>query len=195
MSFALCCTCTGLSCFGKCCSSITKQSSTITRVMYTVFFFTFSVCSWAWYERGIEWYRQSFPNSILHLDCSEDVCFGIMSVYRIMSVLFFFYLIHAIISSICPESSLNAQWWGLQITSLIIWVIVSFFIPNIVFQGWAWIALVLGTVFILVQLVLLVEFAHSWSESCLKISFFAIFNFVDPGIGVSRLCTGSSTGI
>jgi len=43
-----------------------------------------------------------------------------------------------------------------------------FFIPNVAFIGFGWIALIGSGVFILIQLILLVDFAHSWNESWVK---------------------------
>ena len=48
-------------------------------------------------------------------------------------------------------------------------VIVTFFIPNGFFIFWGdYVALIGATIFILLGLVLLVDFAHSWSETCLE---------------------------
>ena len=46
-------------------------------------------------------------------------------------------------------------------------VVVSFFIPNGFFIFWGnYISVIGATIFILIGLVLLVDFAHSWSETC-----------------------------
>jgi hypothetical protein len=51
----------------------------------------------------------------------------------------------------------------------LILVIVSFVIPNGFFIFWGdFVALIGATIFILFGLVLLVDFAHSWSETCLE---------------------------
>jgi len=48
-------------------------------------------------------------------------------------------------------------------------VVITFFIPNGFFIFWGdYIALIGATIFILLGLVLLVDFAHSWSETCLE---------------------------
>ena len=48
-------------------------------------------------------------------------------------------------------------------------VVVSFFIPNGFFMFWGnYIAMIGATIFIILGLVLLVDFAHSWSETCLE---------------------------
>lgn len=61
------------------------------------------------------------------------------------------------------------RWWGPKVFLWLVLVVVSFFIPNGFFMFWGnYIALIGATVFILLGLVLLVDFAHSWSETCLE---------------------------
>ncbi|PKC63849.1 TMS membrane protein/tumor differentially expressed protein, partial [Rhizophagus irregularis] len=60
-------------------------------------------------------------------------------------------------------------WWGVKIIGWIIFVVASFFIPNQFFMFWGnYIALIGATLFILIGLVLLVDFAHTWSETCIE---------------------------
>jgi hypothetical protein len=48
-------------------------------------------------------------------------------------------------------------------------IVVAFFIPNGFFIFWGnWVALIGACLFILLGLVLLVDFAHTWSETCLE---------------------------
>jgi serine incorporator 1/3 len=50
-----------------------------------------------------------------------------------------------------------------------VFVVISFFIPNGFFMFWGnYVSLIGATLFILLGLVLLVDFAHSWSETCLE---------------------------
>jgi len=44
-------------------------------------------------------------------------------------------------------------------------LVIVFFVPNVAFIGFGWIALIGSGLFILIQLILLVDFAHSWSET------------------------------
>lgn len=60
------------------------------------------------------------------------------------------------------------RWWGPKILAWLGLVIASFFIPNGFFAFYSRYISILGsTVFIFIGLVLLVDFAHSWSERCL----------------------------
>jgi len=57
------------------------------------------------------------------------------------------------------------DWWVLKILVLIGIAVVFFFIPNAGFIYYGYFALGGSAVFIVLQLVLLVDFAHKWSES------------------------------
>lgn len=61
------------------------------------------------------------------------------------------------------------SWWGPKVLLWLVLIVVSFFIPNGFFMVWGnYIALIGATMFIILGLVLLVDFAHSWSETCLE---------------------------
>ena len=74
----------------------------------------------------------------------------------------------------CPCFSVSMlmlfrSWWGPKVLAWLVLVVISFFIPNEFFMVWGnYIALIGATIFILLGLVLLVDFAHSWSETCLE---------------------------
>jgi serine incorporator 1/3 len=64
---------------------------------------------------------------------------------------------------------LMVSWWGPKVLLWLVFVIISFFIPNDFFVFWGdYVTLIGATAFILLGLVLLVDFAHSWSETCLE---------------------------
>jgi len=63
-----------------------------------------------------------------------------------------------------PRESLQHSWWSVKILLLICALVAVFFIPNFIFIGYAYVALVGSVLFILLQLILLVDFAHSWNE-------------------------------
>jgi hypothetical protein len=60
------------------------------------------------------------------------------------------------------------RWWGPKVLLWFFLLGISFVIPNGFFMVWGnYIALIGATIFILLGLVLLVDFAHSWTETCL----------------------------
>lgn len=61
------------------------------------------------------------------------------------------------------------RWWGPKVVAWLVLVLISWFIPNGFFIFWGnWVSPLGATVFILIGLVLLVDFAHSWTETCLE---------------------------
>lgn len=63
---------------------------------------------------------------------------------------------------------LISSWWGPKLLLWILFIVISFLIPNGFFAFWGnYISIIGATIFILVGLVLLVDFAHSWTETCL----------------------------
>ena len=62
-----------------------------------------------------------------------------------------------------------SRWWGPKVLLWLVLVVITFFIPNGFFMFWGnYVSLIGATLFILLGLVLLVDFAHSWSETCLE---------------------------
>jgi hypothetical protein len=67
------------------------------------------------------------------------------------------------------RAALQNGWWGPKVLLWLVLVAVSFFIPNPFFMFWGnYVSLIGATIFVLLGLVLLVDFAHSWSETCLE---------------------------
>lgn len=61
------------------------------------------------------------------------------------------------------------RWWGPKVLLWLVILILSFVIPNGFFMFWGnYVSLIGATLFILLGLVLLVDFAHSWTETCLE---------------------------
>lgn len=102
-------------------------------------------------------------------DCSSAV--GYMAVYRICFALVCFFSMMALLmigasSSRDPRSPVQNGFWAIKYMLVAGITIGAFFIPAGAFgTAWMWVGLLGGLLFILVQLVLLVDFAHSWSDS------------------------------
>lgn len=110
------------------------------------------------------------PNEYSSIDCAAAV--GYMAVYRIcFALVCFFGLMSTIMigakSSKDPRAAIQNGFWGLKYLIVIGLAIGAFFIPaNSSFGNvWMWIGLIGGFLFILVQLVYLIDFAHRWAES------------------------------
>lgn len=102
-----------------------------------------------------------------------QLCYGTMSVYRVCAALAVFHCLLALIMIRTQNrtdfrNSLQHSWWLPKLASLFILMVILFFIPNVAFLGFGWIALIGSGVFILIQLILLVDFAWSWNESWVR---------------------------
>lgn len=103
------------------------------------------------------------------LDCSYAV--GYMTVYRICFAFACFFALMGVImigakSSRDARAGIQNGFWGIKYMIVIAIAVGAFFIPEGSFGTfWMWIGLIGGVIFILVQLVLLVDFAHSWAEA------------------------------
>ena len=117
---------------------------------------------------------QKISYDYIKIDCPNGGCYGVLAVHRICFALALF---HAIIGASLigvkdtrsKRAAIQNGWWGPKILLWLALVAVSFVIPNPFFIFWGnYVSLVGATLFILLGLVLLVDFAHSWSETCLE---------------------------
>eukprot|EP01128_Nolandella_sp_AFSM9_P006945 TRINITY_DN3682_c0_g1_i1.p1 TRINITY_DN3682_c0_g1~~TRINITY_DN3682_c0_g1_i1.p1 ORF type:complete len:495 (-),score=108.13 TRINITY_DN3682_c0_g1_i1:52-1515(-) len=102
----------------------------------------------------------------------EQLCYGTMSVYRLCFALSVFHLVMALAmigvkSTKDMRHSIQHSWWSIKVLVLCALIVVSFFIPNVVFSPFAWVALIGAGLFVLIQVVLLVDFAHTVNEKLL----------------------------
>lgn len=92
-----------------------------------------------------------------------------MGVYRITAAVALYHAFLAILfikveSSRDPRASVQDGWWFFKFLFMIVFTVISFLIPPAAFIGYSWISLIGAILFILVQLILLVDLAHSLQE-------------------------------
>jgi len=106
------------------------------------------------------------------VDCGAAV--GYLAVYRLCfaMTLFFFFMALMMIgvkSSKDPRAGIQNGFWALKYLVLIGTIVGAFFIPedeNGTFgTTWMYFGLIGGFLFILIQLILVIDFAHRWAES------------------------------
>ncbi|TPX67577.1 hypothetical protein SpCBS45565_g03714 [Spizellomyces sp. 'palustris'] len=149
-------------------------SSTATRVGYAFMFVLTAVLSWImqsdWASRKLE----SISHGYLQLKCPQGDCYGYLAVIRIC---FATTLFHAIMSAIMYNvkssrdfrSSIQNGYWAWKLLAWAGLVILNFFIPNefFMFVG-KYLDIPGAFVFILIQIVLLIDFAYTFSETLLE---------------------------
>ncbi|OBZ72638.1 Membrane protein TMS1 [Grifola frondosa] len=155
-------------------SHVNCNSSIATRVGFAIIFCLNSMFAWLMKSPLIIEQIEKMSHGYLKMDCEGDKCYGVLAVHRICFALALF---HAILSASLigvkdtkdNRAAIQNGWWGPKALLWLVLVVVSFFIPNGFFMFWGnYVALIGASIFILLGLVLLVDFAHSWSETCLE---------------------------
>ncbi|KFQ15150.1 Serine incorporator 2, partial [Leptosomus discolor] len=156
-----------------CCPS--AKNSTVSRLLFTFFLFLGTLVSIIMIIPGVEKELHKLPGfcegsgSVLgvqtHVDCGSFL--GHKAVYRMgFAMAAFFFLFAAIM--VCPLLS-SRSFWFFKFLVLVGITVGAFYIPDGAFTSvWFYIGVVGSFLFILIQLVLLIDFAHSWSQLWLR---------------------------
>ncbi|XP_062268141.1 serine incorporator 1-like isoform X1 [Platichthys flesus] len=182
VTFASCvpCLCSSASCLMcSCCPS--SRNSTVTRVLYAFILLLGTIVACIMLSPGVgEQLRRipgfcedgagsSIPSLQANVNCEMFV--GYKAVYRVcfgMSMWFlgFSSLMINIKNSRDPRASIHNGFWFFKLAALVAVTVAAFYIPDGPFT-YLWFVVGSGGAFffILIQLVLLVDFAHSWNES------------------------------
>ncbi|NXU59976.1 SERC2 protein, partial [Turnix velox] len=159
-----------------CCPS--TKNSTISRLFFTFFLFLGTLVSVIMIIPGIEKELHKLPGfcegsgSVLgvhtHVDCSGFL--GHKAVYRMGFAMAAFFFLFAVImlcvrSSKDPRAAVQNGFWFFKFLVLVGLTVGAFYIPDGAFTSvWYHFGMVGSFLFILIQLILLIDFAHSWSQ-------------------------------
>ncbi|KAI5785084.1 serine incorporator/TMS membrane protein [Peziza echinospora] len=175
--------CLGSCCGAAACSALCSacgkcQNSIATRIAYAMIFLVNSIVSWVmltpWAIKKLEHLTLDyFP-----VTCLGAQCYGFVAVHRINFALGLFHFILALLlvgvnSSKHPRAALQNGYWGPKIIAWLTLVVLTFLIPEGFFIVWGnYFSMIGAVLFLLLGLILLVDLAHSWAETCLeKIEF------------------------
>ncbi|KIJ52532.1 hypothetical protein M422DRAFT_223091 [Sphaerobolus stellatus SS14] len=156
------------------CKSCNCNSSIATRVGFAFIFCLNSLLAWIMKTPFIVQQIEKLTFDYIKIECSGGGCYGLLAVHRICFALALFHgLLAASLIGVqdtrTKRAAIQNGWWGPKVLLWFILVALSFVIPNPFFIFWGnYVSLVGATIFILVGLVLLVDFAHTWSETCLE---------------------------
>jgi len=151
------CGCEAVKCCGQCGP---KRGS---RIPYLVVFFLFTALALILRYWG--------GPMLIHITwvgdyqvCNLDKCVGFGATYRISFTLFLFFLLHgiALYSSSCQK--LDQGFWMPKIGLLLLLLICCYMIPNDFYDIYTHIARIIGGVFLLLQIIILIDFAYAWNE-------------------------------
>lgn len=164
----LVCCCTSAAC--HCCTNKFKpKSSSATRAAYAVLFLFSSILAWTMETGWVDKMLASIPN--FPYNCPTGDCYsGNFAVARVLMAQAIFHIVLGVImikvqSSKDFRAGLQNGWWGPKFLVWIGLVVATFFIPNKFFHTYSMFAFGGASVFIFIQLVLLIDFAAKWSES------------------------------
>ncbi|KFO91527.1 Serine incorporator 2, partial [Buceros rhinoceros silvestris] len=163
-----------------CCPS--AKNSTISRLLFTFFLFLGTLVSIIMIIPGVEKELHKLPGfcegsgSVLgvqtHINC--DSFLGHKAVYRMGFAMATFFFLFAVImvcvhSSKDPRAAVQNGFWFFKFLVLVGITVGAFYIPDGAFTSvWFYFGVVGSFLFILIQLVLLIDFAHSWSQVWLR---------------------------
>ncbi|CAH2068736.1 unnamed protein product, partial [Iphiclides podalirius] len=173
----LACCCGSAAC-SLCCSACPScANSTSTRLMYTLMLLLMMIVACITLAPGLHDQLKKVPfceNSTgilpgnFKVDCDQAV--GYLAVYRICFATCLFFILMALImlgvkSSKDPRAGVQNGFWGIKYLVVIGGIIGAFFIPEGQFAStWMVFGMIGGFCFIIIQLILIIDFAHSWAE-------------------------------
>jgi len=144
-------------------------------VAYAVLFLLSSITAWVMLDPTVARDLQKMSKYTGHVDCKDgdkkcEDDWGQLGVYRVFFAVAVFHALLALImigvkSSRDVRASLQNGMWAIKLLVLVGLMVGAFFIHNSFYIAWGWIGLVGAFFFMIVQLILLVDFAHSWNES------------------------------
>lgn len=145
----------------------------MTRIGYALLLLLSAVCAWVFLNPKVSSDLQKMDKYVGHICHKDEDCdrrWGELGVYRVLSATAVFHAVMALIligvkSSRDPRSSIHKGWWPLKLLLLVGIATAFFFVPNGFFMDLGWLALVCAFVFIIIQMVLLIDFAYSWNEA------------------------------
>ncbi|XP_072103506.1 serine incorporator 1-like [Mobula birostris] len=160
-----------------CCPS--TRNSVVTRLIYAFFLLLGTIVSVIMIVPGMETHLRKIPgfcegsSSIPFIQgrVNCNIIVGYKSVYRICFGLAAFFFLFALLmiqvkSSKGPRGVLQNGFWFFKFLALVGITVGAFFIPEGTFTTvWFYFGVVGAFCFILIQLILLIDFAHSWSQS------------------------------
>uniref|UniRef100_A0A4W5KDE6 Uncharacterized protein n=1 Tax=Hucho hucho TaxID=62062 RepID=A0A4W5KDE6_9TELE len=174
------CLCSSATCLlCRCCPQ--SKNSTVTRVIYAFILLLGTIIACIMLSPGVDEQLKKIPgfcedgagSSIpgIHANMNCEIFVGYKAVYRVCFGMSMCFLAFALIminvkNSRDPRSAIHNGFWFFKIATMVAVTVGAFYIPEGPFTH-LW--FVVGTCgafcFILIQLVLLVDFAHSWNES------------------------------
>ncbi|XP_054723018.1 probable serine incorporator [Uloborus diversus] len=167
----LACCCGSAAC-SLCCSACPScKNSTSTRIMYAIMLLLTTVVSCIMLSPQLKEKLENVP--FCEGKCTDAI--GYLAVYRLVFALTLFFVLFCLLmigvrSSRDARAGIQNGFWGIKYLLLIGGMVGAFFIPEkaVFGQVWMYFGMIGGFLFILIQLVLIIDFAHGWTERWLE---------------------------
>lgn len=174
----LACLCGSTACSFCCSQCPSCRNSTSTRIMYALMLMLGTIAACITLAPSLQDLLQKVPfcaNSSSYVpskftvDCQSAI--GYLAVYRICFIItLFFFLMSAIMlrvrSSKDPRAPIQNGFWAIKYLLVIGGIIGAFFIREGSFgTTWMYFGMMGGFLFIMIQLILIVDFAHNWADA------------------------------
>jgi len=172
-----CLACEAISCCGKgickCCRFSFPGGRYVGRIMYAVMFFLFSCIAWVLRTWGKQLLHKVPVLQICDGEQGESICFGTLAVYRVSFCLAVFHIVMCLLTIGVKtrgdfRNTVQDGFWLIKISVVFFAIIGTFFATNEVFEYYGWVALFVSGFFILIQLIYIIDFAHSWAENWIE---------------------------
>ena len=145
-----------------------------TRIAYACILMINSIVAWLmltpWALKKLERLTLDY----MAITCQGKQCYGYVAVQRVNFALGLFHLILSVLllgvkSSKEGRAGLQNGYWGPKIIIWLVFIVLSFLIPESFFQVWGrYVAFIGAMLFVLLGLILLVDLAHTYAEYCLE---------------------------
>ncbi|XP_074113049.1 serine incorporator TMS1 isoform X3 [Cotesia typhae] len=172
------CLCGSAACSFCCSQCPSCRNSTSARIMYALMLMLGTITACITLAPGLQDVLKKVPfcsNSsnyvpdTFKIDCESAV--GYLAVYRICFIVSLFFLLMSVMmigvkSSKDHRAPIQNGFWAIKFLLVIGGVIGAFFIPEGSFGPvWMYFGMIGGFFFIIIQLILIIDFAHSWAEA------------------------------
>lgn len=154
-------TCCGSYCGNACanCGEASRES----RIPYLIVLFVGSVLGTV-----LRFWAEGFSADLYVTDvgiCTSDKCYGFGAAYRVAFALFLFFAVHSIAMLSHATQSFHRRFWMLKIVMFLLFFFMGYWIPNSFFVDvFANVARFVSAVFLLLQIVVLIDFAYAVNE-------------------------------
>ncbi|XP_029035626.2 probable serine incorporator isoform X4 [Osmia bicornis bicornis] len=174
----LACLCGSTACSFCCSQCPSCRNSTSTRIMYALLLMLGTIAACITLAPGLQNALKKVPfcsnstnyiTSTFTVDCESAV--GYLAVYRICFIIALYFFLMSVMmirvrSSKDPRAPIQNGFWAIKYLLIIGGIVGAFFIPERSFGiTWMYFGMIGGFLFIIIQLILIVDFAHSWADA------------------------------